>query len=326
MSVHGRSEPAPGGEANQDAFVVTPTRDGGLLLLVCDGMGGMGRGADASRLATTRLEQRLADGADGARLRDALVQTDHDLRRELVMTGPGAPGCTAVAMLVKGDRVTVGWAGDARGLHLRGGTVQHATIDHKLVEELIASGTLSREEARSGRLGHVVTRCLGGRKEGAAAPEPEISEAPWTLLPGDALVLCSDGLTDVLDQEDIAALVEGRTAHDAVDALVQAAHDRQTTDDTTVVVYRHPLSPGHAPSPSPPRQRSRPSDPLLDLSAPTVPPTTWPPPDETPTPAPSTMRTPTTDTSTLSWVLLALGAFCVLLALGILAAWFGGLI
>ena len=157
----------------------------------------------------------------------------------------------------------MGWAGDARCVHIRGGEVLGHTTDHKLIEELVASGALSREDAASGRMGHVVTRCLGGRRSGEPGHAPETLASAWRLEPGDALVLCSDGLSDVLDDEAIARTVHNRSANDAVEELVAAATARGTQDDCTVVVYRHPVTPALA---ALPREGSTPRpDPLLDL-------------------------------------------------------------
>lgn len=316
--VHGHSIPAPEKEQNEDAFVVRPTRNEGLLLLVCDGMGGMGRGADASRMATAELERALVDGGDHDTLCEAMVATDRRLRRELVDPGPGRPGCTAVGILVHHDEAFVAWAGDARAVHIRADGVVAHTVDHKLVEELVASGTLTRDEALGGRMGHVVTRCLGGRRTGEPAHEPETLRAPWRLKAGDALVLCSDGLSDVVDDDGIAGLIRGCSAQEAVDVLIQAARTRGSADDTTVVVYRHPA----------PQARSRPvvpgnarPDPLLQASGP-VDSATW-----TPTPPRRTTaadpRPPSTRGADNRLFLIG-GAVCLAIAGALAVSWLAG--
>ncbi|MFK7930336.1 MAG: PP2C family serine/threonine-protein phosphatase [Myxococcota bacterium] len=237
--VFAHTDIGPSSDENQDAFLAIDTTDGGRLLLVCDGMGGMGNGAEAARLAVERLELLLVGGGAQSTLRAALQETDKHLRKTLVDPGPGRPGTTAIVALVREDRATIGWAGDSRGMHIRNGRVLARTTDHKLVEELMAAGHLSRERANKSHLSHVVTRCLGGRKSEEEGVEPEVLPKPWALEPGDALVLCSDGLTDVVDEVEIASIVANATAEIASKALVQAALDAETHDNTTVLVYVH---------------------------------------------------------------------------------------
>lgn len=317
---HGHSEPAPESEGNQDAFVVRPTGDGGLLLLVCDGMGGMGRGAEASRMATRVLEDHLREGGRIGVMDAALRTADAQLRRELVDPGPGRPGCTAIMTLIHEDEVDVAWVGDSRALHIRGGRILNHTIDHKLIEELVASGTLTREQALGGRMGHVITRCLGGRKSSEPAHEPELSTTPWQLQPGDALVLCSDGLTDVVDETEVPDLIAGCEVEEAVHRLVQTATERGTSDDTTVIVYRHPAVSRSFTAPVAPDSPATRSDPLLHLATPTQRPTTRT------TITPTTEPSPERRGSRLSWVLLVAAVVCIALSGVLIAAWFGGLL
>lgn len=241
-SVAGRTDIGPIADENQDAYLAVDTTDGGRLLVVCDGMGGMGRGAEAARLAVERLETLLVGGGAQSTLRAALIETDRHLRKTLVDGHSDKPGCTAVAVLVRDDRATVGWAGDARAMHIRHGRVVGHTVDHKLVEELIATGHLNRDRANKSKMSHVVTRCLGGRPSTAEAPEPEVLHRAWALQPGDAVVLCSDGLTDVVDEGEIAVLVSEQTADGASETLVRAALDAHTRDNVTVLVYLHKAS------------------------------------------------------------------------------------
>lgn len=221
---------------NEDAYAAIQTTDGGDLLLVCDGMGGMGRGAEASSLAIEFLEDALVGGGPHSVLRAALSATDLHLRERLVDPGPGKPGCTAVAVTVRDGRAWVCWAGDARGYHIRAGEVIARTRDHKLVEDLIEHGHIKRADAQKSRMGHVVTRCLGGRRSDEDPFEPETVAEPWLLEPGDALLLCTDGLTDVLPDEDVGDQIAGRSADDAASHLVQRSLDAGTEDNVTVLV------------------------------------------------------------------------------------------
>jgi protein phosphatase len=235
IQVFGRSERGSHSEENEDGFLAWSPGNQGYALVVCDGMGGMGRGAAASRAALEFLEGALAEGGDTERLLQVLSEADLHLRRQLA-DGPGAPGCTAACVLIHGDQAYVAWAGDARAYLIRTGQVVARTRDHKLIEELLEAGHLTPEEARRSPMAHVVTRALGGRREGQAPHQPEGFSPPWTLQPGDALVLCSDGVCDVLDDVHFASLVAGKDAKSAANALVEAAQRLGSDDDITALV------------------------------------------------------------------------------------------
>jgi PPM family protein phosphatase len=222
-------------DENEDAWWLHATPAGGQVLLVCDGMGGMGRGAEASRMAIDVLGPLLAGGGPHSILRAALVEADQHLRRALVDPGPGKPGCTAVVAHVDDGRAFVAWAGDARAYHVRGGRVLARTTDHKLVEELVAVGAMNPGRTADSPIAHVVTRCLGGKPSTDPPVDPQTLERPWHLEPGDALVLCSDGISDVLSDPDLALAVAGGSPEDIVRTLIQEALHRGTEDNVTVV-------------------------------------------------------------------------------------------
>lgn len=238
LRVHSATHPGLHHPRNEDTHTVLPTGDGGLLLAVCDGMGGMGRADEASRLAIEVLSGAVVHtaGAPTDRLRAALRAADIRVRDELC-TGPNdRPGATAVLVLVHGGAAHVAWVGDSRAYLVRGGQVVARTRDHKLVEDLVEAGQLTPEEARNSPLSHVVTRALGGRSSSDAPVQAAAFGYPWPLHPGDHLVLCSDGVSDLIDDRELAALAShGAPAH-IVDRLVETSLMRGGHDNITVIV------------------------------------------------------------------------------------------
>lgn len=222
---------------NEDSWATFDADDGSVVWLVCDGMGGMGRGAEASQFAVRALTERWRGGLVGPSeaLRDGLSAIDVSLREALCGDGRGLPGTTAVAAVWRDGEAVVGWVGDSRAYWVRDGAVRARTRDHKLVEELVALGQLSPEEAKTSPLAHVVTRGIGGRSAREPAVEASVLD-PWSLRPGDRVVLCSDGLCDLADDAEVAAGASGRSPRAAAEHLLQLALDRGGHDNITIVV------------------------------------------------------------------------------------------
>lgn len=339
LTLAGRTDIGPESDENQDAWAASATTDGGHLLVVCDGMGGMGNGAEAARSAIEHLETLLAGGGTQATIHAALSATDKHLRTTLVDPGPGRPGCTAAVVTVRDGKAFVGWAGDSRAYHIRGGEVLARTRDHKLVEELIEAGHIDRADASRSSMSHVVTRALGGRRSDEPPHEPETLPEAWTLRQGDAILLCSDGLCDVLPDHEVGLRVAGRPAEDSTADLIEAALRAGTHDNVTVLVavWGATLATGAGPdTPTAPARSLTPSalraagvsgpppDPLLDavhaseLTGPTprverIPAT--PPRPEAPRSQPAQER------SGSSWMLAAAVALVVVVVSTGLAAW-----
>jgi serine/threonine protein phosphatase PrpC len=215
-----------------------PTRDGGLLMLVCDGMGGMGRGDQASRLAVDVLATAFdeSEAAPAERIQGAIDVADRAIRDALCAGGQGWAGSTAVVAYVKDGVAHVGWAGDSRVYLMRGGTVIARTKDHKLVQDLIDSGQLTDEEARRSSLSSVITRALGGRPPEAAALTASLIEPSWVLENGDRILLCSDGLADLVEDDEVPGLLAPERLEATAEGLIGIANARGGHDNITVVV------------------------------------------------------------------------------------------
>jgi len=229
---HALSDTGRQRRANEDAcFARAP------LFVVADGMGGAQAGEVASRLAVEAFEPGLDDDGDTSaeaaliariRLANGLI---HDLAQsDRARQGMGT---TITAAVVGEHDVAVAHVGDSRAYRLRAGAFERLTDDHSLVEELKRQGKLTDEEATHHPQRSIITRALG--------PEPsvEVDSATWPAEPGDVFLLCSDGLTSMIEDSQVAGLLrEASSMEQAARALVAAANEAGGRDNITVVLFR----------------------------------------------------------------------------------------
>ena len=214
---------------NEDAFVLEPP-----LFAIADGMGGAQAGEVASRLAAAALKESGADAGGEQRIAD-LIQEANRRVYDRSSTDPNTSGMgtTITVALVEDGRVAFGHVGDSRAYLIRDGGMEQITEDHSLVNELMKSGKLTAEEAESHPQKSVITRALG--------TDPDVDVDTFTIdaVTGDVFLLCSDGLTDMVDEEIILELVErNRGDIDAMlKALVREANRGGGEDNITVVAF-----------------------------------------------------------------------------------------
>ncbi len=248
----GDSHPGLVHPRNEDSLAIAPQPDGAYLLVVCDGMGGMGRGDQASRLAVRHLLMAFgaAEGDLKERLLKSVTSTDLAIRAALCVGGRGHAGCTVAIAHVFEGTAQVAWVGDSRVYLVRSGAVITRTRDHKLVQELVDLGQLTPEEAKRSSLSSVITRALGGRPPGPLATQPAFLE-PWKTEPGDTIVLCSDGLADLVPDEELPSLLAPKP-EGSVAKMIQVACDRGGHDNISVIVAN--FGPEGAPDDVAPRE------------------------------------------------------------------------
>ena len=218
----------------------------GHVMIVADGMGGHAGGEQASRMAITGLVKlalarpdwifRL-DTAVAADVRQRSKQRVQDLHTLLLNQGEQnqdlhGMGTTLTIVRNMGRQLHIVHVGDSRAYLLRNSRLHHLTRDHTYVQLLIDSGQLSKEDAAgfSGR--HILVNALGGFNE-----DVEVDLDQIALNSGDRILMCSDGLTDMVDDETIRqVLVQQRESHEACQRLVDLALERGGKDNVTVVV------------------------------------------------------------------------------------------
>ncbi|MDQ5821874.1 MAG: Stp1/IreP family PP2C-type Ser/Thr phosphatase [Actinomycetota bacterium] len=214
---------------NEDSFVHRPP-----LFAVADGMGGAQAGEVASRLAAAALKEDAVDGNAEQRL-VALIQEANRrvFQRANEDAAASGMGTTITAALVESGAVWIGHVGDSRAYLVRDGKLQQLTDDHSLVGELQRSGKLSAEEAEIHPQRSVITRAVG------TDPDVDVDTFPIEPRTGDVFLICSDGLTDMIDDGAILETVEQHypDLEAAARALVGAANKRGGEDNITVVAF-----------------------------------------------------------------------------------------
>jgi serine/threonine protein phosphatase PrpC len=229
---------------NEDAYLSVPELG---LWVVADGMGGHEAGEVASHLIVETLGQlsppsnweRFFNNVEtqlrnaNQRLRDESVQHYHN---RII-------GSTVAILLAYEGRGACLWVGDSRVYRLRNTRLQQLTRDHSHVQELLDQGLIEPEEAQNHPLSNVITRALG------SAEDLRIDNVTFSLRVGDTFLLCSDGLTKAVTDEEIITLLSSEDSEEAVQALIHSALVRQANDNVTAVVVHvenDPLPDGDA--------------------------------------------------------------------------------
>jgi len=236
-------------KGNEDSLFVNPEQH---LFVVADGMGGHAAGEIASKVAVESINEFvcLTGGDeeitwpfgldenisyDGNRLKTAIRYAN---RKVLEATKEKSEyegmATTVAAVLVDGDAANLGHVGDSRVYLVRDGAITQLTSDHSWVNEQIQSGVISPDQARTHPLRNVVTRALGGK------PDLQVDMQQHKAKAGDILLLCSDGLTTMIPDEDIARVVRdaGGDVEKAAQALVASANAKGGEDNITVLLIR----------------------------------------------------------------------------------------
>ena len=210
----------------------------GMLLVVCDGMGGASAGEVASQLAVDTVMQsvRAAAGADPAdALREAIESANNAVHSQANANAEQrGMGTTCTAAVLRGREVWVGHVGDSRAYLVRGGKVQKLTKDHSLVAELIEKGHLTEAEAKHDHRRNVVTRSVGALEHVQVDAERVVEK----LKPGDVLVLCSDGLHGQVTDYEIGMIATEQAPAEACAGLIDLANERGGPDNITAIVVR----------------------------------------------------------------------------------------
>jgi serine/threonine protein phosphatase PrpC len=214
---------------NEDAYVIEPP-----LFAIADGMGGAQAGEVASRLATAALKEGGANGGGERRIADLIQEANRRVYdRSSSDPNTSGMGTTITVALVEDDQVAFGHVGDSRAYLIRDAQMEQLTEDHSLVNELLKTGKLSREEAETHPQRSVITRALG------TDPDVDVDTFSVRAETGDLFLLCSDGLTDMVSEDSILDVVERNRSdiEGALRALVKAANRGGGQDNITVVAF-----------------------------------------------------------------------------------------
>lgn len=235
LNFTGSSDPGIVRSSNQDAFYIDPD---GRFFIVADGMGGHAGGEQASRIATAEIRAFLLSHWDSAQptpqlLENAIGQANQAILEDQQRHPERSDmGTTVVVVIFRPlDSPWCGHVGDSRLYRFRESQLQQVTEDHTWVARAIKFGDITAQEARSHPYRHVLSRCLG-RKD-----LHQVDVQPLDVKLGDRLLICSDGLTEELNNQQIAAhLGDGSPLETASVQLITAAKDRGGHDNITVVL------------------------------------------------------------------------------------------
>ena len=248
-------------ERNEDSYLA-----GEHVFAVADGLGGHNAGDVASRLAVEPLAalERAMDGTPDDRVADALAKAMAAANRAVYQRAQAdakvrGMGTTLTAVAISDGSAHLAHVGDSRCYLLRDGEISQLSSDHTLVARMVAEGKLSPQEAETHPQRSILTRALG------AEPEVDVDTLELQLLAGDRLVLCSDGLSSVVPEEEIFAMLsDSKDLKEACKRLIDAANQRGGPDNITVVVVEvtgvGAARPAGAPVAPPPRREISPAE------------------------------------------------------------------
>lgn len=222
---------------NEDTYLMADERG---LFVVADGMGGHAAGEVASEMAARLVAEsyRPVRGMSDDELMAQMVAAIRSanaaiFERTLQEHDKRGMGTTATVLALLPRRYLIGQVGDSRAYVLRGSTLTQITKDHSYVQEQVDAGRLSPEEARVHPYANVITRCVGS--SGDVVPDLYIG----TLEAGDLILLASDGLTGMMEDEDLQAILEeGGSLEEQVDRLIAEANRRGGLDNITVILVQ----------------------------------------------------------------------------------------
>lgn len=228
-------------QANEDSCDTFSLEDGTRLLVVADGMGGHRGGATASRTTVETIAEIFEDSGS-ARPSEMLARAVEAANARVYTMAQADPelegmGTTVVAFhLDARGKGTVAHVGDSRAYRYRLGRLDPLTTDHSVVAEMQRRGLLSADEAAAHPRRNEILRSVG------VLQEVDVEVADVEVQPGDRFVLCSDGLSGVVGDDEIAAIVQAETPDDAVDELIRLANERGGPDNITVQILSIPAS------------------------------------------------------------------------------------
>ncbi|WNG59736.1 serine/threonine-protein phosphatase [Archangium gephyra] len=295
LYIHGSSDVGRQRSQNEDSYRIGVQPDGSRLLVVCDGMGGHEAGEVASQVASDRLVEVLSASAPDnppRALYEAFVAANQAVLEAAGTRGAPGMGTTGVIAWVMSSRCYVGWVGDSRLYQFRAGGLLDRTRDHTRVAQMVAHGILTADEARNHPDSHVLVQALGGSPGVQKSFKPEVWTEPLELRSGDVVLLCSDGLYDLIEDHELYPLIEGRDYQDAVTRLIQTANERGGADNITVIllVAGQPEVPLRVTVPKEARRETLPDGMPMLAPVPAPEPTVHAPPVEPAAPVPAPRR------------------------------------
>ena len=224
---------------NQDACAAGEFPDGMVWAVVCDGMGGAASGdvasATAVKIISERIQNSYREGMQANSVRSLLfsaIEAANAVVYEMSCANPAfsGMGTTVVASILREDAVYIAHAGDSRAYRITGGMMNQLTRDHSMVQVMVDRGQITPSEAREHPRKNIITRALGVDEHILI----DFCEEPF--LSGDILLICTDGLTNAVEDDEICRIALSSDIGQAADSLVEKANENGGQDNITVVM------------------------------------------------------------------------------------------
>ncbi|MBN1148588.1 MAG: serine/threonine-protein phosphatase [Anaerolineales bacterium] len=266
LHVAAQSHPGMSGKNNEDRYAVSAYRLEGenalpvVLAIVSDGIGGHRAGEVAAEMAVETISQTIA-ASDGSQPVETLRQAVSLASRQIMLHSESNPeksgmGATCACAYIIDDRLYAAYVGDSRIYLLREDTITQLSIDHTWIQEAIEAGILNPAQAQGHPNAHVIRRYLGSRQpvepdtrlhfQAGESDEQAEANQGLRLQPGDQLVLCSDGLTDLVSADEILATMKAKDQQAALNKLIALANERGGHDNITITALQMPAKPPEA--------------------------------------------------------------------------------
>jgi PPM family protein phosphatase len=245
IQARGQTDVGQKRDHNEDSFLV----DGDLsLFIVADGMGGHAGGGTASRIAVETIQSRVRTAREGkpdlfrpevpleeSQLREVLREAVEGACQSIYQAAQGDPalagmGTTVTALALAGPNAFVAHVGDSRCYLARHGHIYQVSEDHSLVNEQLKAGAITADEARHSRFRNIITRSVGFEAD------VTVDMMGLELEAGDRLVVCCDGLSNLVEDDEILEVVSAASLDEAPGRLIALANDRGGDDNITVIV------------------------------------------------------------------------------------------
>lgn len=224
-------------DLNEDYMFASETAVGKLpnLFIVADGMGGHKAGEYASKMAVETIVESIQNSDSGpiaAIMKKAIGEANQKILKESIIDlEKEGMGTTIVAAMMKDDKLVAANVGDSRLYIVNGSTIKQITTDHSLVEEMVRSGRIARSEARNHPDKNKITRAVG------VFPRVDVDFFEVTVMPGDTILMCTDGLTNMVEDDEIRRIIlSQRDMVEKAETLVEAANKNGGTDNITVLL------------------------------------------------------------------------------------------
>lgn len=230
-------------EINEDCCNIISGHPGiPAVFIIADGMGGHNSGEIASKTAVDHISNRIleasglfSEGADNSNVVKKLIleanKAVHD--KSLEYTGNHGMGTTLIIAVIIGKIIYVGHVGDSRLYLIRDSVIRQITTDHSYIEELVRNGSLTREEAEKHPGKNIITRALG------CSVELDVDTYVCNMEENDLFILCTDGLTNMLSEDEIKRTALGNPPPEACEELVNLANKNGGEDNITVVIIKN---------------------------------------------------------------------------------------